>query len=171
MSATRSSSDPFDSLAADHQATAYRRRAAVILWAQLDLLGKANGLDRSGSHSIALGVLSKLGMPVSGRTLYNWRRAWRADGLPGLVDFRTADRARWKRFGPFFVQLEHAYSTRLVELPVAFRMVADEWRAAGREVPPERDAEAFVRRYLLPGLTTEPGGAADDGEPPPEARR
>ncbi len=156
--------DPIDALPPAQLAIAMRRARAVRLWDAALSLGKAAGRREPAVTAAVLPLLAGLGVPRCGRsTLFTWRRWYRADGLAGLADMRGVARTRWRRFGPFLLDVERVYTSRLIGLDVTHELVSQTAAHTGWVVPTLRETRQYVKRYILPGLTAERGGTFDGG--------
>ena len=82
---------------------------------------------------------------------------------PTLADLRGASRQRWKPFGPFLLEVERIYTAQLIEIEAAHVLAARTAEYVSWSVPMLRDTQKYVKRYILPGLTAERGGAFDGG--------
>ena len=156
--------DPFLQLPRAQQMLALRRADAVRLAEAAYALGKAAGRHQRDVTPDVLRVLAGLGVPCGRSTLDLGRRHFRADGVAGLTDFRKADRQRWHRLGPFFLELERVYTAGLVRKADAHARTREAAEVMGWPVATLRDSASFLDRYIVPHVTRERGdGGGFDG--------
>lgn len=138
------------------------RHWIVNAWRETVGLSKLHGGDARRATRAFLAMLADGGRRISGSTLYNWSRAYAADGLKGLRDQRRY-RERAKDFSLFLAELCRLYvGPGLYPIKTCFWRAQDTAAARGWNVPTLRRAQAYIRGDVLPELTKERGCFAED---------
>ncbi len=137
------------------------RLAIVQAWQQALDEGRAAGLLQPVvTAAFQRWLMDEQGRFVSRGTLYQWRRAWRRDGIAGLIDQRTNKRQRAAAPATEFLAAVRRWYLQpggLHSIEVAFSLSEREAQEKGWPVCTLREAERFIRREVLPALTRERG--------------
>ena len=143
----------------------FRCERLLKWWDEVRQLGAANG---RGERAVTAGFLlmaSAAGLELSRATLFNWRRAYRADGLRGLADQRVpAARASADGdYAAFLAEFEARYlGGGLLPAATCFQLARERAEREGWPVPTLRHARRYLKAHILPGLTRERGSGGGD---------
>lgn len=117
--------------------------------------------------------LASRGIVVCRQTLYGWQRAWRADGIRGLVDRRWLRGQPKPRASKFLALVKHLYLEPDMRSPAECHLLAKkEAENRGWEVCTLRESRRFIKEHVLPLITRErsfpnptPDGDGNNSEP------
>jgi transposase InsO family protein len=131
---------------------ALRRIDVINRWEQHCRHAFAMGFDRDAAtgHFLERELIERSAR-ISRATLYNWHKAYRAQGLAGLVDGRGVERAAVAKDDPFLKQVERFFVNRnRPKLSVAYRMALVVAAEQQWQVTSYKTAERHVKS-LHPG--------------------
>jgi hypothetical protein len=145
-------------------AEVYAREAMLLHWRRLVLAGADRGiLEIEVTRRFVEEQRAAGWAKLSRSTLQVWARAYRADGLLGLVDRRWLSRSERRRPGgksisPFLGEVRRRYLANVkLGIPMAHYFAMEKAEQMGWATCTLRVAERFIRRCVLPTITREKG--------------
>lgn len=128
------------------------RLEIIRRWNELEGAAARTQRPRGQAKKQLLAELESRGISLSLSTLYNWRRAFLADGVKGLADHR-ARKGRQPPDKRFMRAVQREYELpEMLSMEAAHMMARREARKRGWRICTLRESCQYIRRKVLPAM-------------------